>query len=252
MSYLRRRLPVLLFWTTFAVVFAAFPCASIATAQGDLPTLQFDWSVPPRFPTDTNGDGVIDENHSPSYVNPAGGYRLQLNACGSQPGSGSTIVSYGWRVTGDALETAWEQTVTFCAIDGPLLPQGNYTVSLTVTDADSASNQASYPVTIKDYLIVSIGDSYSSGEGNPDHPGDYSYGYWVTHWFSVWPARWMNEQCHRSSYAGSMQAARRIEETDPHTSVTFVFVVAAPGPPWRPDCSDRMRGPFPAWRCPRR
>ncbi len=69
------------------------------------------------------------------------------------------------------------------------------------------------PVYIKDYLIISIGDSFASGEGNPDIPRQASSGN---------PARWQDERCHRSATAGPAQAALEIERNDRHTSVTFL------------------------------
>lgn len=49
----------------------------------------------------------------------------------------------------------------------------------------------------EDILIASLGDSYASGEGNPDVPTGKT-------------ARWMDAWCHRSVYAGPLRAAVRI------------------------------------------
>jgi len=62
-----------------------------------------------------------------------------------------------------------------------------------------------------DRLIVSIGDSVASGEGNPDvssRPGQ--------------PVQWLLRRCHRSLRSGHAQAAARAAEADPAVTVTFV------------------------------
>ncbi len=80
-------------------------------------------------------------------------------------------------------------------------------------------------VTIKDYLIVSIGDSYASGEGNPDKPQvvnvlgeDWNFKYLELGDEAVW----QDLRCHRSVNAGPARAALDIEEKDAKTSVTFL------------------------------
>jgi len=84
-------------------------------------------------------------------------------------------------------------------------------VKLTVTAPDGAVTLAEEPVTVKDILIVSIGDSVASGQGNPDIPRKGSA-----------PAKWVDKLCARSAIAGPAQAGLSIEEADPHTSVTFI------------------------------
>ena len=67
----------------------------------------------------------------------------------------------------------------------------------------------------RDLLIVSVGDSMSSGEGVPEIEGQ--------------PATWRQEPCHRSGLAGSALAAERVEDLDPHSSVTFLHVACSGG-----------------------
>ena len=98
--------------------------------------------------------------------------------------------------------------------------QGSYSVTLTVTNAaGTASAPTTQTVRVKDLLIVSMGDSYGSGEGNPEKPlvqGNTFFPSIAT------PALWEDRRCHRSSKAGPAQAALAIERSDPHTSVTFI------------------------------
>ncbi len=75
-------------------------------------------------------------------------------------------------------------------------------------------------VTVQDWLVVSIGDSVASGEGNPDHPGKLLPG-------KRFRARWESSRCHRSSKAGPAQAALQLEEANPQTTVTFVHLACS-------------------------
>ncbi len=76
------------------------------------------------------------------------------------------------------------------------------------------------PVDVQDQLILVLGDSIPSGEGNPDattvtDPSTYPEG------------RWIDEACHRSLRSGYAQAAVRMERDDPHSSVTLVHLACS-------------------------
>ncbi|MGH2950996.1 MAG: GDSL-type esterase/lipase family protein, partial [Solirubrobacterales bacterium] len=62
-----------------------------------------------------------------------------------------------------------------------------------------------------DHLIVSIGDSVASGEGNPDAGAGFFR-----------RARWLNGPCHRSMLSGAAQVALQIERGERASAVTFV------------------------------
>jgi hypothetical protein len=85
--------------------------------------------------------------------------------------------------------------------------RGRYRVSLTVFSKDKSTNDtSSQEIDIKDMLIISIGDSASSGEGSP-------YG---------GAPQWYDEPCHRSINAAHYQAARDFDAANPHLAVTFL------------------------------
>jgi hypothetical protein len=71
-------------------------------------------------------------------------------------------------------------------------------------------------ITVEDWLIVSIGDSVASGEGNPDvkqgEPGG---------------PKWKSKPCHRSQWAGPSRAALLLESENRKTTVTFVHVACS-------------------------
>ncbi len=101
-------------------------------------------------------------------------------------------------------------------------------------------------VKVTDLLIVGMGDSFGSGEGNPDIPvrfsreraADYGdakdaslagYPTRVGEWSQIGDAkfieenaRWIDQACHRSLYSHQLRAALQLAIEDPHRSVTYV------------------------------
>ncbi len=96
---------------------------------------------------------------------------------------------------------------------------------------------------VNDLLVVGMGDSFASGEGNPDVPvrfsrerrADYGggklsgYPARVGPWQSIGDtafirnnARWTDQACHRSLYSHQLRAALQLAVEDPHRAVTFV------------------------------
>jgi hypothetical protein len=100
-------------------------------------------------------------------------------------------------------------------------------------------------VQVTDLLIAAMGDSFGSGEGNPDVPVRFSpertasysakdaslsglparVGDWKRigdKIFNKEGARWLDTACHRSLYSHQLRAALQIAIEDPHRAVTFV------------------------------
>jgi lysophospholipase L1-like esterase len=88
-----------------------------------------------------------------------------------------------------------------------------FSLELTVRRAGTRVGVGTAQITPEDHLIVSVGDSLSSGEGVPEFPGSAS--------------PWRHKACHRSGNAGVAQAAQAIEDDDPHSSVTFVHLACS-------------------------
>ena len=100
---------------------------------------------------------------------------------------------------------------------------------------------------VSDLFIVGMGDSFASGEGNPDLPvrfsrersADYGgdlegYPARVGSWSQVGDAsfirenaQWLDQACHRSLYSHQLRAALQISQEDPHRAVTFVGVACS-------------------------
>ena len=82
---------------------------------------------------------------------------------------------------------------------------------------------------VRDLLIAGLGDSFASGEGNPNTPVAFSD---VRRHRNLYPERktnsvagsatWTDELCHRSLYGHQLRAALQIAIENPKTSVTFL------------------------------
>jgi hypothetical protein len=116
---------------------------------------------------------------------------------------------------------------------------GSRTVTVTATRQDGVTLQEE--IRVRDTLIASIGDSFASGEGNPDRPTDLTrlarrFGGetpWDDEWVDRWPGRdpvigaagaaeWWDPRCHRSFLSQHMVAALRYAAAHPQEATTFV------------------------------
>jgi hypothetical protein len=120
-------------------------------------------------------------------------------------------------------------------------PAGADIVVETVT-----GRRAETRVRVRDVFIVGIGDSFGSGEGNPDDPvrfserraADYGtidgevalagYPARLGNWreigderFGRSAAKWLDRACHRSVYAYQLRAALQLALENPQRAVTF-------------------------------
>ena len=104
---------------------------------------------------------------------------------------------------------------------------------------------------VTDLFVVGMGDSFASGEGNPDVPvrfspdrtADYGIGSNSAAVGLSGPhrrlaeigdkkfieenARWQDQACHRSLYSHQLRAALQLAVEDPHRAVTFVGVACS-------------------------
>lgn len=171
----------------------------------------FDWTMPARS-VDANGDSRLDMPAD----GPPGGYapsvfRVNLNACSSTGGDG---VTYRWQIAGQP-----EVTTSSCTRELDL-PEGNYSTTLTVRRPSGATGSVTRNLKVLDRLIVVMGDSYGSGEGNPHTPIQYGSSTFEG-WVQAWPT-WADRRCHRSNHAASARAALALENADPRSSVTYL------------------------------
>ena len=151
------------------------------------------------------------------YLSPDG-FPVTLDACGSQG------TNYSWTITNTA--TAAVQNLAPKALSPKTcktrvtLPEANYRFDLHVTSG-SATADTSVNAQVKNILILSLGDSYASGEGNPRNVNA-----WIQQGglFASFRPYWDDDACHRSTHSAPAQAALALEKASTQTSVTFVDV----------------------------
>ncbi|MEZ5849629.1 MAG: hypothetical protein R3D68_03135 [Hyphomicrobiaceae bacterium] len=136
--------------------------------------------------------------------------------------------------------------VTF-PCDTPVILEIPYPSGARVSVEVGGVEVAGTPVAIKDVLILGLGDSFGSGEGNPDVPVRFSrdrvvdypggksaatltgYPARVGDWSQIGDAgfikanpRWLDQACHRSIYSHQLRAALQLAVENPHRAVTFM------------------------------
>jgi hypothetical protein len=130
--------------------------------------------------------------------------------------------------------------------DTPVQLSVPYPIGAWISVEIGGSQVAETAARITDLFILGMGDSFASGEGNPDLPVRLSSGrttnYGITpngtllsgyparigDWqdigdakFMEESARWQDEACHRSLYSHQLRAALQLAIEDPHRAVTF-------------------------------
>lgn len=117
---------------------------------------------------------------------------------------------------------------------------GNGDPTLTVKYFSSEKKLTS-TIVVRDRLILGLGDSYASGEGNPDLPTKASAdglsrlakanakritnGRWMKDAKKRWVesnAKWFDRQCHRSLFSQHVLTAMRLSSVNPKESLTLV------------------------------
>lgn len=151
------------------------------------------------------------------YVNPRG-YEVTFDASASTTPFGTHFTSFAWTIEGrhngsSIRQFAQGRTSTV------MLPEGQYTVSLTATNSLQQRATATGKINVDNILIVSLGDSYASGEGIPQGLGSIE-NFWA--FGGDAQSTLDNQRAHRSIHSAPAQAAYMIEQSDPYTSVTFV------------------------------
>jgi hypothetical protein len=127
-----------------------------------------------------------------------------------------------------------------------------YPSGAVVTVSIGGAEIAAQSIKVEDLLIVGIGDSFGSGEGNPDFPvrfdrersADYGpmgpdlviagyparVGAWRAlgdQFFEQENARWLDQACHRSLYSQQLRAALQLAIENPKRAVTFLHLACS-------------------------
>lgn len=150
------------------------------------------------------------------YLSPTG-FPVRLDACDS------TGAQYRWRIeqgSADVRATSWKPLAPRSCRTTVNLPEGRYDATLEVRDG-ARRTSTPVPLTVRNVLIVSLGDSYASGEGNPRN---------VRAWLRAggpFDPYWDDDSCRRSTHAAPAQAALALEQASPATSVTLVHLACS-------------------------
>lgn len=129
-----------------------------------------------------------------------------------------------WRIDGRIVaETSCSERVSGPGVELPY--PGGAEISVNVVGESPIIAEAR----VRDMLIAGLGDSFASGEGNPNLPVAFSDTRRFRNLFPVRKrndaggnARWTDELCHRSLYGQQLRAALQIAVENPQASVTFL------------------------------
>ena len=148
------------------------------------------------------------------YLDPAG-YPVLLNACKSRGTDFSWTIQRGDQVV---LTTPTKKLTKKNCKTTVTLPEGLHSLKLSVRSGTKVK-RVSMIANVANTLMVVMGDSYASGEGNPRNVQA-----WIKNRSSSFSPYWDNDQCNRSVHGGPAQAALRLEKSSNKSSVTLVDV----------------------------
>lgn len=148
------------------------------------------------------------------YLDDAG-FPVTLNACKSKGDTFSWVVQRGGKVVDRVAFTKLKKNKCKSTIN---LPEGLHSLTLTVRSGAKIERQ-SMVANISNYLMVVMGDSYASGEGNPRNVDA-----WLKNRTRSFEPYWDEDQCNRSVRGAPAQAALKLEKMSNKTSVTLVDV----------------------------
>jgi len=143
------------------------------------------------------------------------GFPVTLNACKSQGDSYSWKIQRGGKIVQQTKATKLSKKTCTTTV---ILPEGLHSFTLTVGSGTKLKRQ-SMVANISNYLMVVLGDSYASGEGNPRNVDA-----WINNRTTSFAPYWDDDRCNRSVHGAPAQAALTLEKASAQTSVTLVDV----------------------------
>ena len=118
-----------------------------------------------------------------------------------------------------------------CAKDAQLNAPVNAQFSMLARVLDPASASgvltqiSSVYQQVQGRLVAGFGDSYGSGEGNPDYPAHYSKSITLADTARPKPTtlpRWLDPACHRSVYSHQQRVAMQLAAENHHSVVSYI------------------------------
>ena len=191
----------------------------VSVVRNRPPRAALSVSLPRRAASSWSFWDTVHDTYRPGYAY-LSDWRVTIDACGSSGGTDETgapvaISSYRFRFVRLDLPAPVlphfapmvERTTTACRLRLGLPALGRWQVETSITTAGGRSALAHRQ--IRDLVVLALGDSLTSAEGNPDR--DRTGGH---------PAVWQDRQCHRSADSWAAHAAAALENDA--TSVTLL------------------------------
>lgn len=146
------------------------------------------------------------------------GFAVRLNACSSSGDEARWLIEGAQAGSdGEIATTPWRPLARRTCSSTVRLPEGSYTAVLEVRQG-RRRDRATLPITVDNIIVVSLGDSYASGEGNPRNVRA-----WLRQGGSFSPY-WDDDGCRRSARGAPALAALALEKSSAQTSVTLIDV----------------------------
>ena len=155
-----------------------------------------------------------------SYINPTS-HEIEISLRPLVPNKLISEFNCDWRVGNAPVVTA--------PCDGAVTASLPYPNGADISVAVVGEQPITLKAKVRDLLIVGLGDSFGSGEGNPDMPAEFSE---AQRYKNLYPRRknndasgsalWTDELCHRSLYGHQLRAALQIAVENPQSAVTFL------------------------------
>lgn len=198
--------------------------------------VSIEWSMEPRFGMDADRDGRIDLPNTVAYVqgrvgsgcDPCPEPRHAVTLRGAVAGDAVPVRSWTWIISGGGLP----EPLVYPRLDGDLvalLPEGRFQVEARAIVAipwGTVTLAGRETIAVDDILVVAIGDSYASGEGNPEVR---RIGSTAATWADGGDAfaTQAHERAHRSTVSWPARVALALERASERSSVTFVSLAGS-------------------------
>ena len=177
--------------------------ASAAVAQQPTRVEKVSGRVLSRFGGDANGDGRLDAPEPKRFAG------LDTFPVLVRPSEAvcTAPAELEWTVDGRLQRGVELQgPVNECRGEVAVEGEGRHRIAVRAGGAEAVAD-----VDVDNRLVVVLGDSVASGEGNPQAHGP----------------TWLDPPCHRSALAGFQQAAELVAESLVHRSITFVSLACS-------------------------
>ncbi|VDM98696.1 unnamed protein product [Thelazia callipaeda] len=197
-------------WPKLAVYI--FNHSTISSSLVEL--VEIRWTRPTRLRH--NGNNGLFANTPSDFRKNYG--LVHLSVCSSllRTWPNRTIQSLEWKISRDYGQKQFGWITDECQTLWVAPEQSNYNVEVWVKLVNEKILHGETYIQIRDRWIAAIGDSFSSGEGNPDIPANL---------VENAMAKWLSDRCHRSSRSWAYKVYKKVKSTiSRQTAVHFTYL----------------------------